>query len=433
MNHRLLSIAVALLCVATNVTHAQDNRPAPTRVVTLTELVQRALTARPALDADAAQVAAAEADVRRVQSAYHPSISLEAQASIAPGRQLRDLGGPGDSFLVSGTPAGSDPAVLSPQARYGVSLDLRSHIYDFGRTAASVDASRAARNAVAANGEVAKLQIVQAVRAAYLAWVAASELAKISAAAAADASERRKRVEALIAERVRPSSDLAPATSDELLARLECDRAEGQVAQAQLTLEATVGSALPANAAPDGALLETQPSRSESGDPERRALELQRDASLANAEAQEHLYSPSIGVQASAGMTAQNERLFPIYSLGVGFSLPLWTGGGDHAAADAARARGRAISAQIREHEAGRDHLQRAAQLDAEHAARRLATAEALLAACRVRVDEAEASHQLGGGDIESIGAARTMLHRAEIEVVLAKVARADASLRLSP
>ena len=59
--------------------------------------------------------------------------------------------------------------------------------------------------------------------------------------------------------------------------------------------------------------------------------------------------------------------------------------------------------------------------------------AEALLASTTAQLEEAEARYDLGGGGIEPIAVARAMMRRAQTELLLAKLARVEAALRVLP
>jgi outer membrane protein TolC len=231
---------------------------------------------------------------------------------------------------------------------------------------------------------------------------------------------------------MRPQSDLAPARSDELHASLETERARGQRERSRRALELSVGGKLPEDGAPDRGLLELS-SAAGNDDPEGRALELSLRATKASAEAHEHAHGPVLAGNARAGAQAQNDSVFPTYGAAITLQVPLWDGGGDHAAADAARARAEAIAAEQREHAAARSHAAAEAQHEAEHARRLLDTAESLLASCKNQLGEAEARVELQGGSLEPVASARAMVRKAESEVVLAKIAVAQALLSVAP
>ena len=73
------------------------------------------------------------------------------------------------------------------------------------------------------------------------------------------------------------------------------------------------------------------------------------------------------------------------------------------------------------------------ARLDAQHAEKREGTALKLVEICKTRVADTEAGYELGAMQFDQVQQARTMLRRAENEVVLARVARAEAVLRFAP
>jgi outer membrane protein, multidrug efflux system len=414
------------------------------QVITLAELERQAVQGRPVLDANDAATRGADADVDRARAAYYPVVSIEGKAGLSPGNVLRKLPcvpDPEDdetcdtNYVVSATREDGelDGEAFAPVFRYGLGLEARMNIYDFGRTSSSVSASRAKRAAVEADRDVTRMKIVKLVRASYLAWLAANELLSVTEVASADAKGRSTRVSALISEGMRPKADLTPVRSDELLAELELARARGDVAKRKLQLEHAVGAALPEGALPDRTLLEYDGSTRDADDPELRALELERNAADKAADAYDKGDNAVLGGLGSVGMYGQTNSIFPNYNVGVSLSVPLWDGGGDEASASSARAHKAGIDAQIRQHELARTQEQREVAVDTENASRRLATAEALLASTTVQLEEAEARYDLGGGGIEPIAVARAMMRRAHTELLLAKIARAEAALRALP
>jgi outer membrane protein TolC len=311
-------------------------------------------------------------------------------------------------------------------------VTLDGSLYDFGRTRAVLDASRARLASAEAADEATRTAIVRGVRGAYLVWLSASELYAIAAQAASEAESRRARVEALISEGVRPNADLSPARADEMLAKLELERAHGDLASAKLELGQAVGRPLAESAEPDRALLQTDAEvRPAPNDPSLRALELQQQAESAGARAQEKLAAPLLSGNLLAGMRSQGITPFPVYALGINFSLPLWDGGEAKASGAVARAHAEETAALVRQRrEQQQGDLERA-RLDASNAVTRLQTSQALLEVCEQRVSEAEQSYELGKGSIDQLAQARALLRRARTEVVLARVARTEATLRV--
>lgn len=408
-------------------------------VVALPELEKLALHNRPALVADFARERAARADVDKAQSGYYPRLQLMAQSSLAPGRTLitiKDPANPNDpnkDVLVQGSRQLDQPGAFDPQLRNDLGLQFDGSLYDFGRTSAALDAGRARQASAEAEEEATRMQIVRSVRGAYLLWLSQSELHAIAAQAATEATSRRARVEALIDEGVRPKADLSTARTDELLAALELERASGELRAARLGLAQAVGGELSDNAEPDRSLLAIDlPVRPASEDAALRALEAQQRAQSASARMQEKTTAPLLSGNLQAGVHAQGLTLFPSYLVGISFALPLWDGGMSSAAAGSARAHADEIGALMQKHEQEREAEIAHARLDADNAVARLQTADALLQACEQRVTEAEQGYELGASSIEQLTQARALLRRARTEVVLARVSRAEAALRVA-
>jgi len=403
-------------------------------VVTLAQLEQLVRRTRPALEADAAAARAAAADVERAQSAYNPTLALRAETGLAPGHALVEVrdATTHDSYLVSGTRELSDSRAFVPAWRSELELSLRGTLYDFGRTAANVDASERKHASKQAAAAVTEQALIVAVRGAYLRWLGAFELLRLADQSAADVVARTARVQALVDEGVRPASDLSPARADEALAALERARALAGLRSSALELEQVVGSPLPSGAEPERRMLDetTLGGGAAAPDAALHALELEQSAAQAAARATEHADAPVLAGNVSAGIAAQNKTPLPAYAVGVALTVPLWDGGSSRATASAARARAAELDARRREHlDATRDAHARA-KLDADNAADLLRAAQTLLAACTRRLDEAEQAYALGAGRIDAVAEARAGLRRAQTEVVLAKLASAEAALQ---
>jgi outer membrane protein len=339
----------------------------------------------------------------------------------------------GRTFLVSSprrTDEGASPLEnYLPQVRGDVALELKTNVYDFGRASAMVDASRALHDAAQAEQDVHRQALVRAVRVAYLAWLGGAELLAIAEQAQGDAEGRRARMAELIAEGVQPQSELSLARAEEVLSRLELERARADLRGARLGLEAAVGSRLSDTAEPDRSLLELEP-KPDPTDPELRALQLQRDAASREAQAERKADAPQLQAGIKAGVRAQDLELFPAYNLGVSFSLPIWDGGATRASVAAAVARADEAGALLRDHQEQRRVQLERTQLDAETAATRLATAGELLEIAEQRMHEVEQRYELGASGVDALSQARTLLRRARTEMVLARLARAETALK---
>ena len=453
----LLAVMAVLACSG-----AAFPNGARAEVVTLEALEKKALEKSALLKAGSARERAASAEVRQAESAYRPRIGLNLDSNLAPGRKLwnvpvgrlqvqQDQDGDGrdevtseDTALVQGVNALGQGAadVIVPQWRTLAQLSFGATLYDFGRTHAAITASRAKLNAAETDAELTRTQVVANVRAAYLGWLSAHEQQRLATTASTDAAGRSQRVAALVQEGARPRGDLAPVEAERLLSELERERGSGQLEGALLLLGALVGEPLPADAEPDLHVLEVQPAprASDKVDPSLRMLAFQRTALEATARAQRKQRAPVLSASAGAGAIAQvdfldgnSTRLLPSYTVGLGLVVPLWDGGSSEAAAQAAEARADELRIRLESAEREREQELARARLDAEHAARRQATAQQLLEIAKTRVADVEAGYDMGAMQFEQVQAARTMLRRAETEVVMAKVARAEAVLRVLP
>jgi outer membrane protein TolC len=405
--------------------------PAAAEVVTLKALEQLALQNRPALAAGSARTRAAHAEIERVEGAYYPALSLEAQSSLSPGRELVEVD---EDVVVQGARTIGNSEAFAPRLRNELDLELRSNLYDFGRTSAAIDAGRAQHASAQAEEEAARTAIVLAVRAAYLGWLGQSELLAIAEQTAADAERSSLRVHALIAEGARPQAELSVARADEMLAKLELERARGAQRAARLALEHAVGGKLAKNAEPDRALLEASAAAPAAGgdDAALRALALKQRAARADARRIDRADAPVLGGVLAAGVRQQGEDVFPNYAVGLSFSLPLLDGGISAAAAAAARARADALAADLEAERTRRRDARERAALDRENARSQLATATALLEVATQRAHEVEQGYELGALGIEPVAQARALLRRAQTEMLHAKLAYAEAELRLS-
>lgn len=442
----IAAAAYASLALA-SVAHAE--------VIELAELEKRALEKHALLTMSALRERAASAEIRQAESAYKPRIGLNVDANAAPGRALRKLPGqlPGqDDFYVQGVPSlGRENLgqAFLPRPRVGAGVQFDAYLYDFGRTEAAVAVGRAKKRAAEADGELSRKQIIAMVRGAYLGWLSAELIYAIAAKASADATQRSARVAALIEEGARPRTDFAPVDADRLLSELERERAEGELENARLTLEASVGEPLPEAAEPDPGLLELDASmRAPEPDPALRVLAQQRLGLEASARLSRKQRAPLLSTTLSAGVygqltqTAKQDEpgewnygfsAFPAYSLGLSLTVPLWDGGETKAAAEAAEARAAELGLQSESSERERQQELVRAHADVEHAQKRHAMAEQLRVVCTTRVSDAEAGYELGAMQFDQVQQARALLRRAETEVVLAQVARAEAILRVAP
>lgn len=420
-------------------------------VVPLAALEQRAVEKHALLRASAERTRAAAADVKQAESAYRPRMGLTADATAAPGRRLLKIPAlevrpdgtvaprPGEgTYRVQGAQTitqGGD--AFLPQIRTGADVSLGANLYDFGKTRSLVAASRAKLKSTQVDEDLTRAQIVAGVRGAYLSWLSAHQLLKLSAASHDDAARRSERANALVQEGARPRGDLAPVEADRLLSQLERQRAEGELEGARLVLEQSVGEPLVAQAEPDAALLAIDLGEDRGApDAELRSLDAQRATLMASAQAQRRTNAPVLSTSFSVGVHAQGREdwsVFPTYLAGLSLTVPLWDGGASRASAEAADARADEVRIRLEHAEVIRAQELARARLDIVHADQRASTAQQLLEVCTKRLSDVEAGYEMGAMQFEQVVQARTLLRRAETELVMAKVTRAEAVLRVSP
>jgi outer membrane protein len=432
-------------------------------VVSLASLEAKALENRPALLREMARVQAASADVDRAASGYYPQFSIRGGADVGPGRQLLQVNSYDENndvrtaYLTPGSPAigskgGSRAFIGYP--RTSLELAGSANLYDFGRTKAASEAARETREAAREARAVTEAELLNAVRESYLNWLLAHELKLRAGDALKEASARRERVGALINEGVKPKGELTPARADELLTRLEFERAQRDAVHARLVLEHQSGTNIAEGDEPDVALLQIEaslPDQSGFEGAQRRALLQRLKAAQAMAGAQKTLNRPQLGFGVSAGIRTSTQKItlvnplpenehtnldrdtkvFPLYGAGLTLNIPLWDGGLTKASTEAARARAEEARANLAEFEQERAFAQSQAELDRDSALTRLKTAEELVEVCAARLKDAEDGYELGASSIDLIAQARSLLRRAETEALMARVDHAAARLRM--
>jgi outer membrane protein TolC len=416
---------LGLLCAAT----------ARAQVVRLAELEARALRSRPSLQVASARVAEANARVDMATAAVYPTLAAAASVEALPGSWLVDVQDvDGERFVVQGSRTLGQSGAFTPQSRYGASLIFNARVYDFGRTRFSIGAAKATRAAAQQRASAGRFLVMDEVRATYLGWLSAYETRRILRQNAREAEQLRQNLEGRVDEGTRPGAELAAARYDEAQAQLAVEQSEAELAAARDRLERATGSRLSAAAEPDLTLLERLPAGDESAMLANiEALRLERSAAQSNAQAQHRSRAPLLSASMEGGLRGQSSQLFPHYRVGLSLSMLLLDGGLANASAALADAQASELSAQARE---ARDELEseRArASASLERAERRLATARQLLAAAREQLTHAREQLELGTAPPDLAVKARQRVGQAELEVLAARVGRAQASLRVGP
>jgi len=270
------------------------------------------------------------------------------------------------------------------------------------------------------------------VRAAYLDWLATELTQDLALGSAEEAKAQRERIEERVSDGDRAPSELETARYEELQAELVAADARARAVAAKRLLESAVGSELSPDAEPDTSLLSMDSSELDSDrGSEAEALERQRDAALQEARMHRKGRAPVLAIIGQTGLAGVNERVFPMYRLGLNLAVPLWDGGKAVALARAADAQGSEFGARAREARLARNDALQQALLDREHSEEQLGLADRLVAVSEIRVEQAQTSYELGAGDVETVADARVALRDAQSRRVQIQVARADAILRL--
>lgn len=401
--------------------------------VSLSELEAHARKAQPGKRLGDARVQEARARIDAARAAYAPSFNLLSEVSLTPGQRIVTI----EDYKVNAAfPLGTSGA-FRPAARYGVTLDVRSNLYDFGRTRAAVDAAEAALRAERAQLRGAAEQAVLDVRAGYLRWATAHALWSIAQRTQRAAEQQLERTRAAIEEGARPSIALSAAQSGEGFARLELERARAELDGAREDLGYVAGADLDEGAFPADDVLQmsgTEPVRTSQQaqrDARVQALREQQSAASANARAHEHALRPVVSASAQAGVQGLNENLFPVYRVGVSVLVPLWDGGAEAANRGQAQALAAQLGAQVEQLERGQRRADQRSQQLRRQAERRISIAAQLVQVCGARLEQLEEASPLDAATRSEVAEARSALSRAQTELVMARALRAQAMLGL--
>jgi outer membrane protein TolC len=401
-------------------------------VVTLEQLEEQALQNQARWEAVEATMTQAEAETRAARAGKMPTFWMNVMTVVAPGSDIeRVLTTDGREVNVRASPTVGERTAFRPNIRYEGTIDMRAPLYD-GQTRAHLKAAEAYRAAAMASADASRETVLAMVRAAYLDWLATHLDHGFAKRSATEAREERERTTQRVDDGERPPAELDTARYQELQAELVVSDASARLDAAKRLLESAVGSPLPAGAEPDTSLLALD---SEDGGAERKweieALELRRDAARQEADMHRKTRVPVLSIIGQTGLAGVNERVFPMYRLGLNLAVPLWDGGRAISLAHAADARAIELDALARDAQLDREDEQQQASIDRRNAEAQLEIANSLVEVSETRVDQARTSYDLGAGDLEAVADARAALRDAQSRRVQIQVARADAILRL--
>jgi outer membrane protein TolC len=406
---------------------------AAAEVVTLQELEELALQNQAHWQAVEATTSQAGADVDAARAGKMPTFWMNVSTVVAPGSDIERVRTvDGRDVNVRASPTVQESTAFRPNVRYEGTIDMRIPLYD-GRTRAAIKAAEAYRAAAQASSGASREMVLVMVRTSYLDWTANHLVHGFAVTSAEEARAQRERVEARVADGDRAGSELDAARYEELQAELVAADALARAVGAKRLLESAVGTELSAEAEPDTELLAIDTVDSDSDDgSEVEALERQRDAARQEARMHRRGRVPVLAVIGQTGLAGVNDQVFPMYRLGLNLAVPLWDGGKAVAMAHAADAQATELDARARGAQIARNDERQQALLDREHAEKRLALVDSLVSVSEKRVEQAQASYDLGAGDLEGVADARAALRDAQSRRVQIQIARADAILQLN-
>jgi outer membrane protein TolC len=406
---------------------------AAAEVVTLQELEELALQNQAHWQVVEATRSQAGAEVDAARAGKMPTFWMNVSTVVAPGSDIERVRTvDGRDVNVRASPTVQESTAFRPNVRYEGTIDMRIPLYD-GRTRAAIKAAEAYRAAAQASSGASREMVLVMVRTSYLDWTANHLVHGFAVTSAEEARAQRERVEARVADGDRAGSELDAARYEELQAELVAADALARAVGAKRLLESAVGTELSAEAEPDTELLAIDTVDSDSDDgSEVEALERQRDAARQEARMHRRGRVPVLAVIGQTGLAGVNDQVFPMYRLGLNLAVPLWDGGKAVAMAHAADAQATELDARARGAQIARNDERQQALLDREHAEKRLALVDSLVSVSEKRVEQAQASYDLGASDLEAVADARAALRDAQSRRVQIQVARADAILHLN-
>jgi outer membrane protein TolC len=408
-------------------------KAASAEVVTLEELEQLALSNQARWQAVEATKTQADAEVDAARALKMPTFWMNVMSVLAPGSDIERVPTTdGREVNVRASPTVGERTAFRPNVRYEGTIEMRAPIYD-GQTRASLKAAEAYRAAAMASADASRETVLAMVRTAYLDWLATDLDYDFALTSASEAKAQRERTASRVSDGDRPVAELDTALYQELQAELLASDAAARLDSAKRLLESAVGNELSPDAEPDTRLLSIESDVTESSRKwEIEALRLRRDAAREEADMYRKARVPVLAVIGQTGLAGVNDRVFPMYRLGLNLSVPLWDGGRAISLAHSADARADELDAQAQDARIDRIDQREQALIERKNAEEQLSLANSLVYVSKKRVVQAQTSYDLGAGDLESVADARAALRDAQSRRVQIQVVRADAILRLA-
>lgn len=428
MMRTVFAMSLAWSLVAAPVLAAPATQaPARPAGLTLAQAVQTALSAQPQLRQAQADVASAQASARQTQAGLYPSVSVSTGYSFGPSRQnINQVGVP-----------------VTNLGNYALSASADQLLYDFGQTGNRARAAATQAEAQAQTAVQTRQNVLFNVRNAYFTARANQTLVQVAAETLANQQRHLRQTQDLVKIGSKPPIDVAQATKDVANARLGLINATSalETAKAQLNqamgvergTDYTLADEAMGPVAGEDQPLETLMAEAVAHRPDLAAIAGRIEAQSLTVAAAEHSNYPSLRASAGAGTNGT-----PIsnpnnnWSLGVGLSWPLYSGGAREAQADQARAQLASLQAQA-------DGLRLQLRLTVEQARLAVVSAKAAVQAAaearksaRVQLDLAEGRYAAGVGSVIELADAQLAYTNARAQAVQESYKLATARAQLT-
>jgi outer membrane protein len=434
---RLLPVFVLAACAVPRLAAAQ---PAPPSALTLDQAIQYATDHYPTVRAALEQVNASVAGVGVARAAYLPRLDSLWQSNRATANNVF-----GQVLPQSVIPGMSGPVLpsTSSQAVWGSAVGalLSWEPFDFGLRHAGVASAEAAVTQARAGETLTRLEVQNAVAAAFLVVVGAE---RGVAAAQADVDRRNvllQAVQTLVANQLRPGADQSRAEAEQAAARTRLIAAQQTLTMARATLARVLGATARVAVAADALLARMPPADLAPADVNAHPLAQVRRASVDQARAQREVLArtdlPRVYFQSSVFARGSGARPTGEFDGGVdGLALRRanWAAGVQvlfpnvfgfselQARKAAAAAAERASAALYDEALLTITSQQQTAAAMMEAARAIAANTPIQLAAARQSETQARARYDAGLATIVEVAEAQNLLAQAEVQDQLARV-----------
>ncbi len=302
--------------------------PARAAVLTLAE-VERCAVVNDAASASNAETDAAAADLDAAHSGRRPVVTLNTDASLAPGGHLVDVtSADGQHFLVQGSQTIGQSGAFTPVVRFGSVASVQANLLDFGRTASRIRAAEHRLRSSRSDAEAVRAENVRAADEAYLAWTVAYARLAITERHARAVRAQAQAIRGSIAEGTSPSGEENAARQAEATVEIESLDAAGELERTESTVRQIASVSWRPLSTPDLTVLEGPTVGSSSRTSfDAKALDEQAAASSALADGLVRDHAPLLTASGDLGVRGQMDSVFPVYRVGIVLSVPLWDGG----------------------------------------------------------------------------------------------------------